>query len=166
MMAATSAASAMVVSFSQEGDRVTFANADGQWTIYTRCFAGAGNTHNMRAGLGAFAMHFTRGPSPSPNFALGDKPWTSNLTTRMCYATNGRGVYRADVTAGPELDGTGSAILDMTVWVRDQWGNFGFGPDDDGNGVGDAIFKIDYHALPPTTTSYSARMTYSITSGW
>lgn len=151
---------------------VDFINSDGQWTIWKGCFSytnGAGQpttigpgyigriTRNgrillndeagpqgglnaRRGGLGTFGFHYARGWRP---FAFENSPFTTDIDGRTCSNGSSKGVYRVDVRQGPYVSG-GVGVLDLTVWMRDNWGRTFRGPDSDGDGIGDAGIRLDY----------------------
>jgi hypothetical protein len=157
-----------------DSNLVTFRNQDGDWTIWKVCsspqggptvgpgyiaklvtpspgritvlndWAGApGGLNGMRGGLGAFGLHYARG---TPPFDLDNSNTVADMTGRNCYSSvpGGQGVYRVDIAQGPLVDGSGTGVFDLNVWIRDEWGNTGYGPDNDGNSIGDAGLKLSY----------------------
>lgn len=146
---------------------VIFRNRDGDWTIWKNCYenpgavigpayvgrvssggktllndesGSEGGTNARRGGLGTFGVHYTRG---NPPYALEGHPFVYEISGRTCSDGGSPGVYRVDITQGPLLSG-GVGVFDATVWLRDQWGSTGVGPDSDGNGTGDAGIRLDY----------------------
>ncbi|HZM80563.1 MAG TPA: hypothetical protein VFC19_32905 [Candidatus Limnocylindrales bacterium] len=151
---------------------VDFINNDGQWTVWKGCFsyingsgqlttigpgyfgrlirnnvvlfndeAGPpGGLNAMRGGLGTFGFHYARGWRP---YALENSPFTTDIDNRQCSNGHSQGVYRVDVRQGPFISG-GVGVLDLTVWIRDNWGRTFRGPDSDGDGIGDAGIRLDY----------------------
>jgi hypothetical protein len=150
---------------------VTFRNLDGEWSIWKTCYTNgtdtvgpgyiarltasgalifddfngpSGEVNNIRGGLGGFGAHYSRGPGQSP---LESRPpgYTDDITGRTCYFATGRpGVYAVTIREAPTIDPYGTGVFGLTVWLRDMVGQTGYGPDSDGNGVGDAGIKLDY----------------------
>ena len=143
---------------------VTFRNNDGDWTIWKGCFnvngttigpgyigklvsggktvlndqAGApGGLNAMRGGLGTFGFHYTRGNAPYPLDHPSLGRFTTDISNRHCSSGGSSGVYQVDIRQGPSVIG-GVGVFDVTVWLRDQWGNTGAGP------AGHAGIKLDY----------------------
>jgi len=151
---------------------VAFANDDAEWTIWKGCYSytneygqpttigpgyigrvtrnGAvllndeagpqGGLNGGQGGLGTFGFHFTRG---NPYFAVEGNPFTTDISGRHCSVRGSQGVYQTDVRQGPYVSG-GVGVFDLTIWIRDNWGRTWYGPDSDGDGIGDAGVKLDY----------------------
>ena len=171
---------------------VTFRNQDGDWTIWKVCssiqdgptvgpgyiaklvtpspgrmtvlndWAGApGGLNGMRGGLGAFGLHYARG---NPPFSLDVSNTVADMTGRNCFAfgPGGQGVYRVDIVQGPLIDGNGVGVFDLDVWIRDEWGNTGYGPDNDGDLIGDAGLKLGYQLrfFPSVVKHWATVTTY------
>src|SRR6266542_1762981 len=151
---------------------VAFANDDAEWTIWKGCYSytneygqpttigpgyigrvtrnGAvllndeagpqGGLNGGQGGLGTFGFHFTRG---NPYFAVEGNPFTTDISGRHCSVGGSQGVYQTDVGQGPYVSG-GVGVFDLTIWIRDNWGRTWYGPDSDGDGIGDAGVKLDY----------------------
>ena len=120
----------------------------GRITVLNDNAGAPGGLNAMQGGPGAFGLHYARG---NPPFDLESSSANSatDLTGRHCSwsGTNPgpKGVYRVDLLQGPLVSG-GVGIFDLTVWIRDYWGDTGYGPDDPAqpNGIGDAGLKITY----------------------
>src|SRR5207342_3031735 len=106
-----------------------------------------GYINAVNGGLGTFGWHHARGSVN--NTPAGDDPTTSNVEVgvgrtpqviegRMCAATNGgHGVYARN-WFGPTLVSPTRVDYTMDVWLRDQFGNTGYGP------ASNAIARLRY----------------------
>lgn len=116
-----------------------------------------GYLNAVHGGLGTFGWHHTRGPVDAT--PAGDDPPTSSTEAahrtarptpgyavegRMCAATNGGyGIYSRS-WKGPDRIGNTHVALTIDVWFRDPAVDTGYGPDMNGNGVGDALARVRY----------------------
>jgi hypothetical protein len=107
-----------------------------------------GGLNAYQGGLGVFGFHYTRGNAP---YEL-DHPFygrfTTDISNRHCSSNGSSGVYKVDIRQSPTVSGGVEGRFDVTVWIRDQWGNTGAGPNDPqdptGNPAGDAGIRLDY----------------------
>jgi hypothetical protein len=106
-----------------------------------------GYINAVNGGLGTFGWHHARGAVDAT--PAGDDPTTATVEAgvgrtpqviegRMCAATNGgHGLYARN-WFGPTLVSPTRVDYTMDVWLRDQYGNTGYGPG------GDAIARLRY----------------------
>jgi hypothetical protein len=140
----------------------------GRITVLNDWAGGPGGLNGMRGGLGAFGVHYARG---TPPFDLEASNTVADMTGRSCYVPfpsgEGQGVYAVTFVQGPLIDGNGNGVFDLNVWIRDRLGNTGYGPDNDGNSIGDAGLQVSYQLriMPSVVKHWATVTTYFSQNG-